>query len=141
LLAVVTLLYGAWPMFVFGWLLATIARHPEVVAALRDEYAYRYAMWGLGGAKGVALWFGLAAAGSLFCGFERVVRAFTNHAEPKFMPRVREGVITYTLKPFISALAFIDGLVVDDLRLCLVVFAMGLMLSFWSLHLLKSSES
>jgi len=33
LLAVVTLLYGAWPMFVFGWLLATIARHPEVVAA------------------------------------------------------------------------------------------------------------
>jgi len=52
LLAVVTLLYGAWPMFVFGWLLATIARHPEVVAALRDEYAYRYAMWGSAAQKG-----------------------------------------------------------------------------------------
>jgi hypothetical protein len=141
LLAVVTLLYGVLPMFAFGWLLATISRHPEVVTALKNEYAYRYAMWWLGGAKWVALWFGLAAAGLLFCGIERVVREFTRHAEPKFMPRVREGVITYTLKPFISALAFIDGLVVDDLRLCLVVFAMGLVLSFWSLHLLKSSES
>jgi hypothetical protein len=31
--------------------------------------------------------------------------------------------------------------VVDDLRLYMVVFAMGLVLSFWSVHPLKSSES
>ncbi|MGF6726865.1 hypothetical protein P3T43_006257 [Paraburkholderia sp. GAS41] len=141
LLAVLTLLYGVLPMFAFGWLLASIARHPEVVTALKNECAYRYPMWWLGGAKWVVLWFSLVAAGSLFCGIERVAREFARHAEPAFIPRVREGVITYTLKPFFSALAFIDGLVVDDLRLYMVVFAMGLVLSFWSLHPLKSSES
>ena len=141
LLALVVLMYGVLPMFALGWLLATILRHPDVVDVLKGESAYRYAMWWLGGMKWVALWFGLAAAGSLFCGGERLVRAFTGHAEPKLMLRMREGVRNYTLKPFLSALAFVDGLVVDDLRLCLVVFAIGVVLSFWSLHLLKVSET
>jgi hypothetical protein len=37
LLAVLTLLYGVLPMFAFGWLLASIARHPEVVTALKKR--------------------------------------------------------------------------------------------------------
>ena len=139
--ALVFMLYGVVPMFVFGWLLATIARHPEAVAALKDEYAYRYAMHWLGGEKWIPAFFGAAAFGSLFCGMERLVRAFTGHAEPKFMPLVRTRVQDWTLKPFVSALAFVDGLLIDDMRACVAVFVLGVVLAFWSLHLLKVSES
>lgn len=134
-------MYGVFPMFAFGWLLATIARHPDVVAVLHDERAYRYAMSWLGGLNWVGIWFGLAAVGTLGCGIERLVRAVTKHKQPKFMSFLRKAVKDYTLKPFLSALAFVVGLTVDDWRLCSAVFAMGVVLAFWSLHLLKVSES
>jgi hypothetical protein len=140
-MALVMLLYAVAPMFAFGSLLGAIGLHPDAAAALADELPYRFAMWWLGGMKGVGIWFALAAVGSMFCGIERVFRAITEQAEPTWMPRLRGMVKDYTLKPFLSALAFVDGLVVHDLRLCLAIFAMGVVLSFWSLHLLKASES
>ncbi|MEM5330768.1 hypothetical protein VSR34_29820 [Paraburkholderia sp. JHI2823] len=137
----VFMLYGVVPMFVFGWLLATIARHPEAVAALQDEYAYRYTMYWLGGEKWLPLLLGATAFGSLFCGAEYLARAALRYAEPKFMPAVRTKVQEWTLKPFVSALAFVDGLLIDDIRACIAVFILGVVLAFWSLHLLKVSES
>ncbi|MGU7775659.1 hypothetical protein ACV229_36590 [Burkholderia sp. MR1-5-21] len=139
--ALVVLLYGVIPMFAFGSLLAAIGSHPEVVAVLKNEAAYRYAAWWDGGMKWIPVWFGATAVGSLFCGGERLMRAVTARAEWKYMPRVRQGVKDYTLKPFLSALAFVDGLMVNDPRACIAVFLIGAVLAFWSLHLLKVSES
>ncbi|MGP8473788.1 hypothetical protein [Burkholderia sp. PR2] len=139
--ALVVLLYGVFPMFLFGSLLAAIGSHPEVAAVLKNEPVYRYVTWWDGGTKWIPLWFGAVAVGSLFCGVERLVRAVTTGAEWKYMPHVRKGVKDYTLKPFLSALAFVDGLMVNDPRVCIAVFLMGAVLAFWSLHLLKVSES
>jgi hypothetical protein len=141
-LALAFLMYAVFPMFAFGWLLAAIWSHPDVVAVLKGERAYRFVTWWLeGGQKWIPLLVTLAAVGTVFCGVEWLLRLVTGHTEPKFMSRLRAAVKDYTLKPFLSALAFVDGLAVNDPRLCIAVFAFGFVLAFWSLHLLKVTES
>ena len=60
-MALVMLLYAVAPMFAFGSLLGAIGLHADAAAALADELPYSFAMWWLGGMKGVGIWFALAA--------------------------------------------------------------------------------
>lgn len=134
------LIFGVLPMYLFGWLVSTINLHPNVVSVLQSDAAYRVVLYWNGGTKWLLVWGTLTGVGTALCTIEWAVRHIFKTKRLALITMLRSG-LTFTLKSYMAASAYIVGFASVDPRLAVVCFLTLVSLAWWSVHMLQVSDS
>jgi hypothetical protein len=131
--AIVFVLWSVFPMFVLGWLVSAVGRHPSAETAIKEEPVYAFILWWQGGIKmmGPTLLLILFFVLLLVLGY--ILKKSGYSASDEGMEPARPLVQKLLLPSFLSASAFgcgvlskgsIEGILASSLLLVLFgVFA------------------
>ena len=107
-------LFSTYPMFILGWLISAIARHPIADKQISEEPVYKFLMWWQGGINSFQFFFMLILALTILIIIYRFL-VKSGYGEPINGMEVGRNILRIFLMPaFLSIVAFTFGVLGGD---------------------------